>query len=81
MNEWQLAETESAKQAFSTIQTCSSMFHLAHINWLFLSFHVLERLLTFAASHVIVWGRLWGRIGSDGKEIGSFKHKNGGNAY
>ena len=38
-------------------------------------------LLTFAANHVTVWGRLWDRIGRDGKEIGSFKRKNGGNAH
>ena len=76
-----LAERESASQAFLAIQHCSPAFHLSLINMAFLSFHVLERLLTFALNRVIVWGRMWGRIGSDGKEIGRFKRKNRGNAH
>jgi hypothetical protein len=76
-----LAEEESATQAFSAIQLCSQTFHLTLINKVFLSFHVFERLLTFAVNRVIVWGRLWGRIGIDGKKIGSFKRTNSGNAH
>jgi hypothetical protein len=71
-----LAEREAAEQSFSPIQDRSSTIHLTLINSAFLSFHVLERLLTFAANRVIVWGRMWGRIGIDGKKIGSFKRTN-----